>query len=981
MKRLTALALVLALLLGMAPASVLADTLTFQADFTIEAKSMDPDEQAFRQWAADLVKQYRDSYCLYKNDSSEYEQVNLSYMHIYESWGRYISDTVTKQTEGALFLPYYDMAERKRVYDQTDYAGKINMYGVVTDETAYTFEQLYDDPAKRQEIYTWMLAEIIQNKVQADPSLLTGTQFISDTDKGYYRYDLSTGTMTYDETLSFVQEQAATDAAADWANFVVDGLNLAVKAYLAKENLMGQGAAIMKRARDKAYGRSGMDEIINTLKEDLISTLIDTLTKTAKEAISELRQNAKNEVTNQMRGKLAENLANAYVNRNRNIIGYLRSTYLDNATSMVSLYDSQDQARDYEPRGEFRAAARAFIQMLEQDNLEVIQKMAGDELIRNTIVNFTTNNALPLEQVLDTETILYHVFTVALTELLDGLIDDGVTFLVSVAKEKLAGSGANKKIMSAALDFAIDDLLGEALRRLADGLKANIEKYDPAKLGLTSVNRVENSLSEWWASLGDEIGKQFEGFGGYAAQKGLDFVFSVVVLYQKGQGNGDDPNGNKKAFDQVTDTSANLDGHEAGSLLFLSPWLEKKGAMETEDWALYFCGLALAASVDPFCSALEKKNDYLSDADKRNLKATLKDLLQATNRLSAEFDLDKAEDLLRALGQVLVLFYNLERQYPEHHPVDLLKNEFLAALQYVVWWRFRPAEEVPAEFQLYRQANTGVNRLENVLKDTKLWSSLIDSLLGSVDPEKAMENILKAEVYVYLEEHPGADISDKEREIIRQSHLDVQKQIEGDPDFAGILKTLTELFKSLWEPAKQFAGSFWKAVNSTGDALHNEDVVSLITQRINAVQQVSSALQQPLSTYTTGKIRTSLYNSNSLDVLRAMDERNGDTTFDYKFMNPQEILDPNLTPNLKNVKALTDDIMTQLNLDAVGMAAYTSLAAGWKDYVKSDFFRVFVLPHDALMESGEAARRTQLIVTMINRFDNRYDHAWDRLFQ
>lgn len=981
MKRLTALALVLALLLGMAPVSSFADTLTFQADATAKARAMDPDEKAFREWAAELVKQYRDSYCLYQNDSSEIQRLDLAYQHIYETWGRYISDTVMKQTEGALFSPYYDIAQKKRLYDQSIYAKKVNMFGVVTDETAYTYEQLYDDPAKRQEIYTWILAETIQNKAEADPTLLTGTRYISARDKGYYRYDLSTGTMTYDDTLSFVQDQAVTDAEADWANFVVDGLNLAVKAYLAKENLMGQGTAIMKKARNKAYGKSGMDEIINTLKEDLLNTLIDTVTKAAREAISELRDNAKNELTNKLRGKLAESLANAYVNRNRNIIGYLRSTYLDNASSLVSLYDSQDQAQGYEPRGEFRAAVRAFIQKLEQDNLDVMQKMASDELIRRTIVNFTTNNALPLEKVLDTETILYHVFTVAVTELLDGLIDDVITFLASVAKEKLAGGGANKKIVAAALDFAIDDLLGEALHRLADGLKANMEKYDPAKLGLTSASQVQSGAGTWWASLGDEIGKQFEGFGGYAAQKGLDFVFSAIVLYQKDGGESDDPNGYKKAFDQVTDPNAALDGHEAGSFLFLTPWLEKKGAMELQDWIVYFCVLSMAASVDPFCSALEKKTDYLREADKRNLKATLKGFSQAANRLAAEFDLDKAEDLLRATGQVLALFYSLQQQYPNHNSIGLLKDEFLAALQYALVWKFRPAEEAPAEFQLYRQASTVANRLENALKDTKLWSSLADSLLGGVDPEKAMENVFKAEIYAFRQDHPGTDVGEKEKEIIRQSHINMQKQIEGDPDFAAIVKTLTELFQSLWEPAKQFAGSFWKAVNSTGDALHNEDVVSLIAQRINAVQQVSSALQQPLGTYTKGGVRTGLYNGNSLDVLRAMDARSDSTTFDYKFMNPQEILSPDLTPNLKNVKALTDDIMTQLNLDAVGMAAYTSLAEGWKDYVESDFFRVYVLPDDALMESSEAARRTQLIVTMINRFDNRYDHAWDRLFQ
>ena len=85
---------------------------------------------------------------------------------------------------------------------------------MMTEDVPYRYGDIVNDPAKRQELYSWLLAETIRQKVESRPELLTGTDYVDRSRKGYYRYDLSTGTMVYDETLGFIQQQADADGCA-----------------------------------------------------------------------------------------------------------------------------------------------------------------------------------------------------------------------------------------------------------------------------------------------------------------------------------------------------------------------------------------------------------------------------------------------------------------------------------------------------------------------------------------------------------------------------------------------------------------------------------------------------------------------------------------------------------------------------------------------------------------------------------------------
>ena len=85
--------------------------------------------------------------------------------------------------------------------------------------------------------------------------------------------------------------------------------------------------------------------------------------------------------------------------------------------------------------------------------------------------------------------------------------------------------------------------------------------------------------------------------------------------------------------------------------------------------------------------------------------------------------------------------------------------------------------------------------------------------------------------------------------------------------------------------------------------------------------------------------------------------------------------------DLNNIRALTNDIMTQMNLDASGMGAYYSMLLESEDYVMSDFFVHFLYPSHALVPQRFAESNLNRIVRLINEAEKNYNHDWDILFQ
>ena len=79
-----------------------------------------------------------------------------------------------------------------------------------------------------------------------------------------------------------------------------------------------------------------------------------------------------------------------------------------------------------------------------------------------------------------------------------------------------------------------------------------------------------------------------------------------------------------------------------------------------------------------------------------------------------------------------------------------------------------------------------------------------------------------------------------------------------------------------------------------------------------------------------------------------------------------------LTPDLQDIEVLTDYIMTQMHLDAVGMGAYLRLleARDGSAYGNSVLYKKY-FNEGVLCQEEEATRRYNQIVQYCNQFENR----------
>ena len=54
-----------------------------------------------------------------------------------KNMGKYTASEKQAEKEAALFMPYYWIAEQKRLFDASVYAERVNFFGVITDEVPY----------------------------------------------------------------------------------------------------------------------------------------------------------------------------------------------------------------------------------------------------------------------------------------------------------------------------------------------------------------------------------------------------------------------------------------------------------------------------------------------------------------------------------------------------------------------------------------------------------------------------------------------------------------------------------------------------------------------------------------------------------------------------------------------------------------------------------------------------------------------------
>ena len=194
---------------------------------------------------------------------------------------------------------------------------------------------------------------------------------------------------------------------------------------------------------------------------------------------------------------------------------------------------------------------------------------------------------------------------------------------------------------------------------------------------------------------------------------------------------------------------------------------------------------------------------------------------------------------------------------------------------------------------------------------------------------------------------------------------------------------MKEIASSVWDKCFELGGRIVVAANDTENALHGENEASLMAMRLYVTYRNSELLYNSLRNCTIGNYRTKAYQNGGVNGLQYFIDGGGgagsSTSNQLKMsINSREILDPTLTPDLETIKALTDTILMQANLDYVGVGAYITLLENREKLSDTRFYKKYLNKgvlftesyiEDCLIDIGELVQ-----------YQNTYDPNWDALF-
>lgn len=970
LKRIAAVLLAVCLFPASAIRDAQADHYVYKHRFTILAEDMSPEETAFRQWAADLVSAYRDEYCFLQEVSKDkgsqgtdfmaFENLQTAPVKVMEldyNWLTKVCETTYRDAvrEKALFMPYYWLAAQKRLFDGTSDALTTNRFGKNTREVPYSDWDIRQDPAKRQEIYIWMLSEMLKQKIETDPSLLTGTEYIDPNVKGSYTYDMTTGTLKFDPELAAVQLQSYDDYVADILTVVVDTVEVTIRSWLAVKDIKGTARELYDSVAEKLSDPyADVKKVMEDYLDDLIDTLLDSVSDALKDLIGKIRDNAKNELANQLRGYLAVSLANAVLNGNRNVIGYLRSTYVDHPSRMAEQkLVLSDNSRSVDHRTEFIQAVNALIARIDSDDM---RNLSEQEVLKE-VSSYALDDVMGTEEILSAGTIAFKVMTSFAIDLVTGTAEDTRKMLSSLVDKQMKGKGTAGTVVTELKGWLLDDIAARLLERLTEGLKKGFDEIDPDSFSddyFELLVQVSDALDGVKKKIHEEM--DWDHFPEFALTSGLKRLGNIFIKapYAK-ENDADDPFGFKGVMKKVSD--GDFDGtkdKDLGTfvLAVLATW----------------CRSAFV----PYQEGLGKRFPFLNEYEKAQLKDTVKDLGKAANGMAIDFSADSFSGVIVSLTDHVVVLTSLDAAYPDSNILRNALEEAGTAAKYVC---FISEDDGSEEYRRYRDAHADTRILTEMMKNDKLWSHLAACLLNSTDTEELFTRAIKSEIYL------------NNSEALNIVNWQTLSEIQGKADgliyrklgAMMIVKTFTKSAGDIWDSATDLGGSIITAYYSTKDTQTGEDLVSLQAQRINAVYGNSSALMMELVRNTAGGIRTSLFRDGKTDVLMSMEGELKNTTFERKNMNPSEILNRDLTPDIGSIRELTDDILTQMNLDAVGMAVYLDMVENRSVYAGCDFYDKYVNREGVLLSEAETYSRLRRIIRMMNQFESEYQNEWNSL--
>ena len=917
MKRFTAWAVSLVMLFSALPVQALADT-TYAQDFYLVPGS-DAAEDMFRRWAYELVTWYRGEYLLLDADN-QYKQVAYQY--------EASDDTATGDTLLTL-TGYRDQASHHLYYT----AGRA--FGLYQGEDSSRFHQsdwkaeMTSDQA--MEAYMIILADTLWEKADMDPDFLT-----RDVPGGKtVRFSVSTGDLESDQLRENIQTSANVDALASGGHLVLSIGKTTADGLLIKHELMQSIKADAEQAAQDALKgkktfswRQCMNEIFLKLKTEAAAQLKNL----GDDVINQCATQANLECSNAIKRIVAARLANAYMQASDVVVDTLQSVYVDNVDAL--------QLAVYQP---YADAARAMIETMQGSKTSTA---ALTEAISHT-------SGLVIEDTLSRDEMLRYILSAFVTRSMEYVVNCIAGILQSTAKAALSALGLNTvgsgvkqaEIINTLIAAECSDISVRLNKAIENALKeVSFQKEDTSLLGpwgqfwqaLTGSSAEDDALD---AALSGTWAKAMDGWEDTLSSNCTQFLFSMFALLEEDlfQHIGRD-----RTLVDATDTTADESAKAA----------HRKG----DNYAMNFAEVFDQFTNGTFNPAnmLVVMAVSLVSGGCEYLLGCIEQQLDKNNTASAAFlaDMKKLKEQLASCTETLLS--NKASGSTKQVNWEVLESAFVnAAYSYAMMDEDEQKHFQDALKDAVIHCFTDGSLLQSYIDQAKsamkasgktLFEGLCSELLSGeygLDELNALELTLQTTL-----EH--SEITEADNAVIQAATGKIEDLCANHLNEYATVKTISKLFNDCWEIGEDLG----TLAEDTMTSMTGAATADYTGQLLESCWKISSAHEQTLRITT------------SMDMAGAGDRMKSDETSVWLYMAPENILDPEVCPDISAIKVVTDMILLQLNEDLVGMSNYVLLTINAPSVWKSTGYVGYISQHCGyiLLPQRESKRLYQQMV-------------------
>ena len=461
--------------------------------FSGEIRETDPEETAFRAWAADTIASYYMDYAQHGENSAVFrEHQNFEFVQ-FDKLRDFIFRNGQKLAQievntvgllDGLYREYYLMALYKRHYD-------FDGYKETFSSVKYDSESEAEYAARMKPFYTRLLLDTLTEKAEIDPGSFE--RLGKDTEGMFaLKMNKSTGKLELvrdeDGLMANLERMADTATAEAWTNFAIaaveTGINVA-RAYL----------KIQDPSQDK-------------YTEALTEAAVKGISKVAETVKSDLFTREKNKLENNLHEILLMEIANAKLQDYNRIIAYFENIYAGGNDTFV----------EYQSDGNFLEVVRGLV-----DAAKAARYDSALDYARNYLSE-QYSNGIELKKIMSDAEIVADVAGVFVEGLIDVAAAPIKTFIKEEISEECRPVGTMLTILCDVVKAGAQELVKS---KLASLFPDSEEEYDNSEFILKLSQTILKDIN---SAIEDAATKNDSGYDGKDAAKKFQFEVMNILI-------------------------------------------------------------------------------------------------------------------------------------------------------------------------------------------------------------------------------------------------------------------------------------------------------------------------------------------------------------------------------------------------------------------------------------------------------------------